>query len=30
VLAHDTPSALKQRTGTDTMDEAFLHLVRAA
>lgn len=28
-LAHDAPSALKQRTGTDTMDEAFLHLVRA-
>jgi ABC-2 type transport system ATP-binding protein len=30
VLAHDAPSALKKRTGTDTMDEAFLHLVRAA
>jgi ABC-2 type transport system ATP-binding protein len=30
VLAHDAPSALKRRTGTDTMDEAFLHLVRAA
>jgi ABC-2 type transport system ATP-binding protein len=30
VLAHDAPSALKQRTGTGTMDEAFLHLVRAA
>jgi ABC-2 type transport system ATP-binding protein len=30
VLAHDAPSALKQRTGTDTMDEAFLYLVRAA
>jgi ABC-2 type transport system ATP-binding protein len=30
VLAHDTPSALKRSTGTDTMDEAFLYLVRAA
>jgi ABC-2 type transport system ATP-binding protein len=30
VLAHDAPSKLKQRTGTDTMDNAFLHLVRAA
>jgi ABC-2 type transport system ATP-binding protein len=30
VLAHGAPSALKQRTGTGTMDEAFLHLVRAA
>jgi ABC-2 type transport system ATP-binding protein len=30
VLAHDAPSNLKQRTGTDTMDNAFLHLVRAA
>jgi ABC-2 type transport system ATP-binding protein len=30
VLAHDAPSALKQRTGTGTLDDAFLHLVRAA
>jgi ABC-2 type transport system ATP-binding protein len=30
VLAHDAPSALKQRTGTDSMDEAFLRLVRSA
>ena len=30
VLAHDAPSALKLRTGTDTMDAAFLQLVRAA
>lgn len=30
VLAHDAPSALMKRTGTATMDEAFLHLVRAA
>jgi ABC-2 type transport system ATP-binding protein len=30
MLAHDTPSALKRRTGSDSMDEAFLHLVRAA
>jgi ABC-2 type transport system ATP-binding protein len=30
VLAHDTPSGLKQSTGADTMDDAFLHLVRAA
>jgi ABC-2 type transport system ATP-binding protein len=30
VLAHDAPSALMKRTGTGTMDEAFLHLVRAA
>ena len=29
VLAHEAPSALKRRTGADTMDEAFLHLVRA-
>jgi ABC-2 type transport system ATP-binding protein len=30
VLAYDAPSALKHRTGTDTMDAAFLQLVRAA
>jgi ABC-2 type transport system ATP-binding protein len=30
VVAHDAPSALKQRTGTVSMDDAFLHLVRAA
>lgn len=30
VLAHDTPAGLKRRTGTATMDDAFLHLVRAA
>jgi len=30
VLAHDAPSGLMKRTGTATMDEAFLHLVRAA
>lgn len=30
VLAHDTPAGLKRRTATATMDDAFLHLVRAA
>jgi ABC-2 type transport system ATP-binding protein len=30
VLAHESPAALKQRTGADTMDDAFLQLVRAA
>ncbi|MEO6880106.1 MAG: ABC transporter ATP-binding protein [Mycobacteriaceae bacterium] len=30
VLAHDTPAGLERRTGTTTMDEAFLHLVRGA
>jgi ABC-2 type transport system ATP-binding protein len=30
VLAHDAPAALKHRTGTGTMDAAFLQLVRAA
>lgn len=30
VIANDTPSGLKDRTGTDNMDDAFLHLVRAA
>lgn len=30
VLAHDTPAGLKRGTGTGTMDDAFLHLVRAA
>jgi ABC-2 type transport system ATP-binding protein len=30
VLAHDAPAALKQRTGTGSMDAAFLALVRAA
>jgi ABC-2 type transport system ATP-binding protein len=29
LLAHDRPSALKQRTGTTTMDAAFLQIVRA-
>jgi len=29
LLAHDRPSALKQQTGTSSMDAAFLHLVRA-
>jgi ABC-2 type transport system ATP-binding protein len=28
ILAHDSPAALKQRTGTDTMDAAFLRLIR--
>lgn len=28
VLAHDTPSALKNRTGADSMEAAFLNLVR--
>jgi ABC-2 type transport system ATP-binding protein len=30
VLADDTPAALRDRTGTDTVEEAFLHLVDAA
>ncbi|MEP7022923.1 MAG: ABC transporter ATP-binding protein [Actinomycetota bacterium] len=30
VLAHDAPAALKHRTGTGSMDAAFLQLVRAA
>ncbi|HZV27492.1 MAG TPA: AAA family ATPase, partial [Acidothermaceae bacterium] len=30
VLAHESPAALKQRTGETSMDAAFLHLVRAA
>lgn len=30
VLAHESPAALKRRTGADSMDEAFLQLVRAA
>jgi ABC-2 type transport system ATP-binding protein len=29
LLAHDRPSTLKQRTGTSSMDAAFLHLVRS-
>jgi ABC-2 type transport system ATP-binding protein len=29
VLAHDTPSGLKERTGADSMEAAFLTLVRA-
>ena len=29
VLAYDTPAAVKERTGTDTLDAAFLALVRA-
>ena len=28
ILAHDSPAALKQRTGADTMDAAFLRLIR--
>jgi ABC-2 type transport system ATP-binding protein len=30
ILTHDTPAALKQRTGTDNLEKAFLHLVGAA
>ncbi|KEF06131.1 multidrug ABC transporter ATPase [Streptomyces rimosus] len=30
ILAEDTPEALRSRTGTDTVEEAFLHLVDAA
>ena len=30
VLAYDAPSAVKQKTGSATMDEAFLALVRAS
>jgi ABC-2 type transport system ATP-binding protein len=30
LLAHDSPAALKTRTGSDSMDAAFLSLVRAA
>jgi ABC-2 type transport system ATP-binding protein len=27
ILAHESPAALKQRTGADTMDQAFLRLI---
>jgi ABC-2 type transport system ATP-binding protein len=30
VLAHESPTAFKRRTGETTMDAAFLHLVRSA
>lgn len=30
LIAQDTPLALKQRTGTTSMDDAFLHLVQSA
>ena len=30
LLAQESPAALKQRTGADTMDEAFLRLIRDA
>lgn len=30
LLAQDTPDALRRRTGTDDLDEAFLTLIRAA
>jgi ABC-2 type transport system ATP-binding protein len=30
LLAHETPAALKQRTGTSDLDSAFLHLLRKA
>ncbi|GGQ43774.1 hypothetical protein GCM10010279_62070 [Streptomyces mutabilis] len=30
VLADDTPDALRTRTGADTVEEAFLHLVDEA
>ncbi len=29
ILAEDTPDALRHRTGTATVEEAFLHLVDA-
>jgi ABC-2 type transport system ATP-binding protein len=29
ILADDTPDALRARTGTDTVEDAFLHLVEA-
>lgn len=30
ILAEDTPEALRARTGTETVEEAFLHLVDEA
>jgi ABC-2 type transport system ATP-binding protein len=30
ILAEDTPDALRTRTGTDTVEAAFLHLVDEA
>jgi ABC-2 type transport system ATP-binding protein len=30
LLAHDTPDGLKQRTGTDDLDQAFLRLIEGA
>ncbi|NEE53381.1 ABC transporter ATP-binding protein, partial [Streptomyces sp. SID8455] len=30
ILAEDTPGALRTRTGTGTVEEAFLHLVAEA
>jgi ABC-2 type transport system ATP-binding protein len=30
LLAHETPAALKERTGTHDLDSAFLHLLRKA
>ncbi|MEU0102478.1 ABC transporter ATP-binding protein [Streptomyces sp. NPDC006267] len=30
ILADDTPAALRRRTGTETVEDAFLHLVDAA
>jgi ABC-2 type transport system ATP-binding protein len=30
LLAHETPAALKERTGTQDLDSAFLHLLRGA
>ncbi|MER7700994.1 ABC transporter ATP-binding protein [Streptomyces sp. NPDC096095] len=30
ILADDTPEALRRRTGTETVEDAFLHLVAAA
>lgn len=30
ILADDTPEALRTRTGTETVEAAFLHLVDAA
>ncbi len=30
ILAEDTPEALRDRTGAETVEDAFLHLVDAA
>jgi ABC-2 type transport system ATP-binding protein len=30
VLAHDTPHALRARTGAETLEDAFLRLIRAS